>query len=355
MRPYRGMKLDDIEILHALYEWGVRADYSSAVKLLQPFVRQQEQKEDSLANRYKDYRPRSYLKEKLLLWEIKQQVDSVNVGDSVNHYLKRDILGGVYCDDGRRTSFWSWEGNKMINTLIAYRIIKNDSSLYKLKDKMQLYILRTKDRGWNTYQASSAVAIILTDILKESKGTTGTTVSVSGKDNKRITEFPYQARLTAGESLLISKTGKEPLLYSVYSTKRVMDARESDSFKVESTLGTDSLVAGIPVTLTITLQVKQEGAQYVMLEVPIPAGCSYASKPVNFSGGEVYREYFKEKTVIFSEKLPIGTYTFTIPLLPRFTGKYTLNPAKVELMYFPVVNANNEGKRIWITERNTKE
>ena len=355
VRPYRGMKLDDIEILHALYEWGVRADYSSAVKLLQPFVRQQEQKEDSLANRYKDYRPRSYLKEKLLLWEIKQQVDSVNIGDSVNHYLKRDILGGVYCDDGRRTSSWSWEGDKMINTLIAYRIIKNDSSLYKLKDKMQLYILRTKDRGWNTYQASSAVATILTDILKESKGTTGTTVSVSGKDNKRITEFPYQARLTAGESLLISKTGKEPLLYSVYSTKRVMDARESDSFKVESTLGTDSLVAGMPVTLTVTLQVKQEGAQYVMLEVPIPAGCSYASKPVNFSGGEVYREYFKEKTVIFSEKLPIGTYRFTIPLLPRFTGKYTLNPAKVELMYFPVVNANNEGKRIWITERNTKE
>ena len=70
---------------------------------------------------------------------------------------------------------------------------------------------------------------------------------------------------------------------------------------------------------------------------------------------ELNFEYFKEKTVIFSEKLPIGTYTFTIPLLPRFTGKYTLNPAKVELMYFPVVNANNEGKRIWITERNTKE
>lgn len=33
---------------------------------------------------------------------------------------------------------------------------------------------------------------------------------------------------------------------------------------------------------------------------------------------------------------------------------FVLNPAKVELMYFPVVNANNDGKRIWITERNTK-
>ena len=135
-------------------------------------------------------------------------------------------------------------------------------------------------------------------------------MSVSGKDHQRITEFPYHARLTASDSLLISKTGKEPLLYSVYSMKRVMNARQSDAFKVEVTLEKDSLVA---------------------------------------------REYFKEKTVIFSEKLPVGTYQFTVPLLPRFTGKYTLNPVKVELMYFPVVNANNAGGEIWITERNTKD
>ena len=354
IRPYRGMKLEDIEILHALHDWKVEADYSAAVRLLEPFVRQLEQKEDSLASRNKHYRPLSYLKEKLLLWEIKQQVDSVNVGDSVRHYLKKDMLGGVYCDDGRRTHYW--EGNQMINTLIAYRVIKNDSSLCKLKENMQLYILRTKERGWNTYQASAAVATVLTDLLTGSeRNGAETSVSVSGKENKRIMEFPYHARLTAGDSLLISKTGKEPLLYSVYSTKRVMDARESDAFKVEAVLEKDSLVAGVPVMLTVTLQVKQEGAQYVMLEVPIPAGCSYASKPVNFSRSEVYREYFKEKTVIFSEKLPVGTYQFTIPLLPRFTGKYTLNPVKVELMYFPVVNANNEGRKIWITERNTKE
>lgn len=53
--------------------------------------------------------------------------------------------------------------------------------------------------------------------------------------------------------------------------KRVMNARQSDAFKVEVTLEKDSLVAGVPVTLTVTLQVKQEGAQYVMLEVPVPA------------------------------------------------------------------------------------
>lgn len=90
------------------------------------------------------------------------------------------------------------------------------------------------------------------------------------------------------------------------------------------------------------------------IHLPFPAGCSYDSKPVYTSGCEVYREYFKEKTVIFSERLPIGTYRFNIPLLPRYTGKYTLNPAKVELMYFPVINANNSKKEIQIIERNMK-
>ncbi len=95
-----------------------------------------------------------------------------------------------------------------------------------------------------------------------------------------------------------------------------------------------------------------------MLKVPIPAGYSYTSKPVNFSRSEVYREYFKKKIVIFSKKLPVGTYRFTVPLLPLFTGKYKLNPVKVELMYFSMVNANNERREIGITEkiqRYTKE
>ena len=35
---------------------------------------------------------------------------------------------------------------------------------------MQIVYLRTKERGWNTYQASSAVATVLTDLLAGSGG-----------------------------------------------------------------------------------------------------------------------------------------------------------------------------------------
>lgn len=35
-----------------------------------------------------------------------------------------------------------------------------------------------------------------------------------------------------------------------------------------------------------------------------------------------------------------------VELTPRFTGSYQLNPAKVELMYFPVFQAIAAGRRV---------
>ncbi len=84
-----------------------------------------------------------------------------------------------------------------------------------------------------------------------------------------------------------------------------------------------------------------------MLNVPIPGGCSYFDKSKT-SKFEVYRESFRNETAIFCEKLRKGEYEFTIDLMPRYTGKYTLNPAKVELMYFPTFNANNSLKKVTV-------
>jgi alpha-2-macroglobulin len=39
-----------------------------------------------------------------------------------------------------------------------------------------------------------------------------------------------------------------------------------------------------------------------------------------------------------------------VQLLPRFTGKYHVNPAQVSLMYFPVINANTDMKKVAISE-----
>jgi hypothetical protein len=60
----------------------------------------------------------------------------------------------------------------------------------------------------------------------------------------------------------------------------------------------------------------------------------------------MHREYFKEKVVIFCESLPIGNSQLKIELLPRLEGTFAINPVRVEQMYFPLNNANNELKRV---------
>src|SRR5262249_34239522 len=93
---------------------------------------------------------------------------------------------------------------------------------------------------------------------------------------------------------------------------------------------------GKPITLIVDLEVKRD-AEYVMIEVPIPAGCSYQSRGQSWINGEIHREYYNHKTNIYCKLLKAGKYTYTIELLPRYSGKYTLNPAVAECMYFPTL------------------
>jgi hypothetical protein len=60
----------------------------------------------------------------------------------------------------------------------------------------------------------------------------------------------------------------------------------------------------------------------------------------------VHREYFAEKVSIFCERLPVGKQRFVVDLEPRFSGTYTLNPVRVEEMYFPVLYGRNEVKKV---------
>lgn len=102
-------------------------------------------------------------------------------------------------------------------------------------------------------------------------------------------------------------------------------------------------MAGKEATLNVDLNLKKD-AEYVMVEIPIPAGFSYVSKAKQ--GFEDHREHFKNKVNIYFTSLSAGSYDFDIKLLPRFSGSYHLNPAKAELMYFPVFFGRNEGKRV---------
>jgi hypothetical protein len=48
---------------------------------------------------------------------------------------------------------------------------------------------------------------------------------------------------------------------------------------------------------------------------------------------------------IFCRKLYAGKHVFTVTLTPRYGGAYQVNPAKAEMMYFPVFYGR-EGMKI---------
>lgn len=357
LKPYRNVSLYDIETLNTLSEYGTKQNYAAAIALFEKEIRKREMDEDSIAKVSKNYLKKSYLTEKLLLLEIRQTQQLGYSSESIRPYLKKDALGLTYCDDGLRRS---WYSGDLPATIIAYRIIKRDSTLSHLKESMQMFILNTKRTGWNTYQSASVIATIMPDLLSESATQQKpTTVRLTGKENKDISGFPYETTLSPGESLSLEKINGIPLFCSIYRVRQVTQEQESPVFEVTTsftdigdTLAIDNrLTAGQPVALSVKVIVKQKNAEYILIEVPIPAGCSYASKHVAYHPNEVHREYFKEKTIIFCDKLPVGEYHFRIELLPRYSGRYTMNPSKAEMMYFPVVHANNAMRQVQIDDR----
>ena len=104
------------------------------------------------------------------------------------------------------------------------------------------------------------------------------------------------------------------------------------------------LLAGTPVEMLVEVEAKAE-ADYIIIKVPIPAICSYDS---NGGSGphEVYREYFRNKVSILCDRFLEGKQTYTISLLPRYTGSYTVNPARAALKYFPTFFGRNGLKQV---------
>jgi uncharacterized protein YfaS (alpha-2-macroglobulin family) len=260
------------------------------------------------------------------------------------------MLGDVHFSDDKPERYWY--SNDMSANTIAYRIIRRDSLLNNLLVPMQMYFMNSRREGvWNTYQASGIIMNVLPDLLKEGyEKDRVASIQLSGKENETITKFPFSTELQPGESLVIEKKSGIPLYCMQYYKERVTKAKTGiEGFEISTWFRTNTLnlEAGKPVDLVVDVVVNRNSpVEHVMIEVPIPGACSYADKRQEYHGVETYREYFKEKTLICCEKLNPGKYSFSISLLPRFTGIYILNPASVALMYIPVVNANNNMEKV---------
>jgi TonB-dependent SusC/RagA subfamily outer membrane receptor len=294
------------------------------------------------------------LKEMLCLLTIGKS-DKVE-RDTLMHYARETLLGTLYWGDNVNTSFFRLpHDNNTVLTLMAYDILKrmgnSDTALMKIRN----YFFECRRAGsWqNIYEASRIIETILPDMMAESTYSAAS-MFVNGR---KVSTFPHTEEITGREPVIIKKDGTLPLYVTTYQKGWATNpaAESSKGFVVkthfnESRDTTAVLTAGTTAKLEIIVTVKAD-AEYVQIEIPIPSGCSYDSKRDNFySKKETYREHFKEKLVIFCDKLTQGEHLFIVELLPRYTGNYILNPAKAELMYFPTFYGNEEVKKVEIRD-----
>ncbi|MEM7368277.1 MAG: alpha-2-macroglobulin family protein [Bacteroidota bacterium] len=289
------------------------------------------------------------------LIRIRQLYELPYALDSVWEHRKRSARNNWYWEG---QSWYSLRQSHLLTSLNAYEILRAAQVSHDTLRKVQQYFLESRSLTgyWNTYQAARILASILPDILQRSESGFLSNLTVIGTTSMTPQQFPFDTLIQAEESLQFRKTGPGPLYISV--SQRFHESNPepvAKDFHLKTWLSSEEsdqliqLHKGVPVSLTAQLKLDKD-AEYVMIELPIPAGCSYQGKPQSRRYGEVYREYLREKTSIFCQSLKAGIYHFKIDLLPRYSGRYTLNPAYVEEMYFPVFFGRSSLTMINITD-----
>ncbi len=264
------------------------------------------------------------------------------------------MLGGLHWG----IENYRWYGNDIATTVIAFKVLENELTYkYMLPNIIQYFLEKRRGGYWvNTVESASILSTILPEILRsQQEFTKPATINITGDSTFAITSFPFKfvTNNTAINKLNITKSGGGLVYFTAY--QKLFNANPepvvtnfiaTTSFQ-KNGQNISTIKAGERIKMIVTIDALKD-AEFVMLQVPIPAGCLFAEKS-NYTRG-VYREFFKDRVAMFAETLSKGKHVFEIELEPRYNGYYNLNPTKVELMYYPTFFGRNEMRKIGIVE-----
>lgn len=293
---------------------------------------------------------KSTLMERIRLMELKSRLDIPFDLAELLQYERKSILGNSYFGAGEYG--FNIVHNDIQYTILAYKIIQRlRPDEKRLLASTRNYLLEKRGSfGWtNTFESTQIIETLMQD-LPTLTGESGSSMRLVSDSKNELLELSKKTTITDDGEIKLIKSGTSPIYYSYYERYWESNPIKSTGvFEIATTYNNGnqaSWKAGEQIEIQVEVKVKED-ASFVMINVPIPGSCSYAEKKSN-NWVESHREYFPEQTAIFCEKLPKGNYTFSISLIPRFEGTYTLNPATIELMYFPSIQSNAEIKKVKI-------
>ncbi|MHC1733164.1 MAG: carboxypeptidase-like regulatory domain-containing protein [Bacteroidales bacterium] len=277
---------------------------------------------------------------------------------------RETVLGGVYFTNVSER--WDIMKTDMQTTLLAYDLLCRDT-LQKIARPEQIrryfYEYLSMKSPLNTYQTASVLNALAFYPEPERKNQDRARMIITSATDTVVDSFPYTIALKdENQPVTLINDSDMPLFLGLGSKLFIADPEEDTTdFRVTTRLSgpanqmgsaapgrpaVEEVKSGMPVTLTADVEFFKS-ADYVVIEIPVPSGFAYNEKK-GYWPGEVHREFYRDHVAIFIRHATPGIRTFEISLMPRFTGRFVMNPAKVSLMYFPVIYSNNELKRVII-------
>lgn len=286
---------------------------------------------------------------KALGMDYKVQLDTLLKKANVNEY------GLSWGKDS-----YDWYRNQMATTLLAYQLIEGDTAYNETKKRIVDYLLFKRNKGYyrNTAESGLVLSTLLPSLIKAQKLNHGqgikAKVTISGSHTEMIDSFPKRIILNdKAVHLNIQKEGMVPAYISVnYEFFNPDPVEKEGTFMVNSTFkdngGTVQEVLKQGESLKLIIKVEAiKDAEYVLVDVPLPAGCIPLPKSKT-NPYEASRANFKDKTSIYCNRLPKGVHYFEIDVQARFKGAFRLSPASAAMMYFPDEQGNTAVKRVEI-------
>ena len=280
---------------------------------------------------------------------------------SLGDTIAIDTVLATYEGDAKKGTKWgeqvlNFKTNHWQTSMEAYKVLRQDTSDQKnLLRSTRKFFLESPSTNRNTLERASLIETFIVDLIEEEEQEEELTGRLTVNGKLRNPDYPIRLYPKPTDTLAVEKSGA-PLFFSIYEEVFDRDPTVTDSlYKVTTWLiqegdTNQDLYLGKPVSMEVELMAHKK-SEYVMVEVHIPAGCSYGDKSQGKHYREVHREYQRDKVAIFFKSLPQGRVRFSIALEPRFKGEYTLLPTKAEMMYFPLQNGINGKRTVVIKDR----
>lgn len=234
----------------------------------------------------------------------------------------------------------------MLNiALYDYLKLKKDPRANKVYEYLKSIFY--SNQYLNNYQLSNLLNLIMPEILNQQVQT-----SNEFYINGNLIAFNDDGYFTQSfetEKIEVVYKGVAKTSFSAYTKEwDTTNTSYKEGYSV-ATSWTHNLNKGEEIKLVIKVKADKP-ADYVMLEIPIPAGLDYVSKPAA-GYREYHRSYYDHQVVIFYEHLTAGEFEISFPLKARYPGKYQVNPAKISQQYFPAFFGSTGVERVNVYEK----